>query len=132
MSPVCTLQDGDLHVLHRVAGPGVPHGLLVVLQPALPAGPGLPGLAAVGSPHMRAVRDRYPVSLSHCILSSGGRRGRVTRWVRGWRLWKHFANFFPVRLVVTQTLDRNKNYLVCSTSVYFKGFYCAEIRIFYF
>ena len=68
----------------------------------------------------RSVTDMPSPCLT--LLSSGGRRGWVTRWVRGWRLWKHFANFFPVRLVVTQTLDRNKNYLVCSSTLYLKGF----------
>ena len=38
----------------------------------------------------------------------------MPKFVRNWNLWKHFANFFPVKMVKTAELDRNKNYLVGS------------------
>ena len=44
----------------------------------------------------------------------GGRTGWWLRFIRGWRLWKHYKNFFPVKLVKTAELDRNKNYLLGS------------------
>ena len=44
----------------------------------------------------------------------GGRTGWWLRFVRGWRLWYHYKNFFPVKLVKTAELDRNKNYLLGS------------------
>ena len=44
----------------------------------------------------------------------GGRRGWLTDWVRGWQLWVHFANFFPIKMVKTAELDSEKNYLLCS------------------
>ena len=34
--------------------------------------------------------------------------------MRNWRLWKHFADFFPVKMVKTADLSRNENYLVGS------------------
>ena len=42
----------------------------------------------------------------------GGRTGWWMRFTRGWRLWKHYRNFFPVKLVKTAELDRNCNYLL--------------------
>ena len=44
----------------------------------------------------------------------GGRSGWVCDFVRGWRIWKHYRNFFPVKLVKTAELDRNQNYLLGS------------------
>jgi len=41
----------------------------------------------------------------------GGRTGWWLDFVRGWRIWKHYANFFPVKLIKTAELDRNQNYL---------------------
>ncbi|ELT95074.1 hypothetical protein CAPTEDRAFT_226963 [Capitella teleta] len=39
------------------------------------------------------------------------RGGRFSPWVRGWKVWKHFANFFPIKLVKTAELDPSKNYI---------------------
>lgn len=44
----------------------------------------------------------------------GGRKGWLPTFVRNWTLWKHFANFFPVKMIKTAEFDRNKNYLVGS------------------
>ena len=37
--------------------------------------------------------------------------GRINYWGRRWRIWKHFANYFPLKLVKTADLDPNKNYI---------------------
>ena len=44
----------------------------------------------------------------------GGRSGWVLGWVRGWRIWRHYRNFFPVTLVKTAELDSGRNYLLGS------------------
>jgi len=44
----------------------------------------------------------------------GGRTGWWRSFVRGWSIWRHYKNFFPVKLVKTAELDRNKNYLLGS------------------
>lgn len=41
----------------------------------------------------------------------GGRSAKVKEWVRGWSLWKYYANYFPIRLVKTADLDPSQNYL---------------------
>jgi len=46
--------------------------------------------------------------------NKGGKSGRYTRFVRGWSLWKHFVNYFPIKLVKTVDLDVSKSYLVGS------------------
>ncbi|TRY60293.1 hypothetical protein DNTS_014308 [Danionella cerebrum] len=40
--------------------------------------------------------------------SSGGRR---SQWVRGWRVWTYFRDYFPITLVKTVDLDPQHNYL---------------------
>ncbi|XP_061595835.1 2-acylglycerol O-acyltransferase 3b [Cololabis saira] len=40
--------------------------------------------------------------------------GRKTRFVRTWRVWEHFRDFFPVKLVKTVELDPNRNYVLGS------------------
>uniref|UniRef100_A0A3Q3SBK1 Acyltransferase n=1 Tax=Mastacembelus armatus TaxID=205130 RepID=A0A3Q3SBK1_9TELE len=40
------------------------------------------------------------------------RGGRKTIFVRKWRVWKHFRDFFPVKLVKTAELSPNKNYIL--------------------
>ncbi|XP_072231515.1 2-acylglycerol O-acyltransferase 3b [Leuresthes tenuis] len=39
------------------------------------------------------------------------RGGRRTKFVRKWRVWEHFRDFFPVKLVKTAELNPNKNYI---------------------
>jgi len=46
--------------------------------------------------------------------SRGGRKGWLPKFVRGWNLWSHYCNFFPIKFIKTVELDRNKNYLVGS------------------
>ena len=36
------------------------------------------------------------------------------RYVRRWGLWRHFANFFPIKVVKTSELDPKKSYLIGS------------------
>jgi len=36
---------------------------------------------------------------------------RRIRWVRGWNIWKHYNDYFPIKLVKTADLDPKKNYL---------------------
>lgn len=33
------------------------------------------------------------------------------QWVREWRLWKHFAHFFPAKIIKTCDYDPTKNYI---------------------
>lgn len=40
------------------------------------------------------------------------RGGRKTVFVRKWRIWKHFRDFFPIKLVKTAELNPNKNYIL--------------------
>ncbi|KAM8882388.1 2-acylglycerol O-acyltransferase 1 isoform 1-T1 [Synchiropus picturatus] len=40
--------------------------------------------------------------------TNGGRR---SHWVRSWRLWEYFREYFPITLVKTVDLDLNKNYI---------------------
>ncbi|XP_056314286.1 2-acylglycerol O-acyltransferase 3b [Danio aesculapii] len=40
------------------------------------------------------------------------RGGRRTKFVRGWEVWKHLRDYFPVKLVKTAELNPNKNYIM--------------------
>ncbi|XP_051958420.1 2-acylglycerol O-acyltransferase 3b isoform X3 [Xyrauchen texanus] len=40
------------------------------------------------------------------------RGGRQTKFVRGWEVWRHFRDYFPVKLVKTAELSPNKNYIL--------------------
>ncbi|XP_030043916.1 2-acylglycerol O-acyltransferase 1 [Microcaecilia unicolor] len=40
--------------------------------------------------------------------ASGGRR---SDWMRSWTIWKHFRDYFPIKLVKTAELDPVKNYV---------------------
>ncbi|XP_069502672.1 2-acylglycerol O-acyltransferase 2-like [Ambystoma mexicanum] len=40
--------------------------------------------------------------------ASGGRR---SPWIRNWRLWDHFRDYFPITLVKTTDLDPKHNYI---------------------
>ncbi|KAG9338992.1 hypothetical protein JZ751_024390 [Albula glossodonta] len=40
--------------------------------------------------------------------------GRRVEWVRKWTVWKHFRDYFPVKLVKTAELDPSKNYILGS------------------
>jgi len=42
------------------------------------------------------------------------RGGRRIDWVRKWRMWYHYRNYFPITLVKTCDLDPKRNYLFCS------------------
>lgn len=42
------------------------------------------------------------------ISEKGGRR---VQWVRKWKLWKHYCNYFPIKLKKLANLDPSKNYL---------------------
>ncbi|GFU56972.1 2-acylglycerol O-acyltransferase 1 [Nephila pilipes] len=44
----------------------------------------------------------------HKQCCQGGRRWE---WLRQWRLWKYFSDYFPVTMVKTADLDPNKNYI---------------------
>uniref|UniRef100_A0A8C3C911 Monoacylglycerol O-acyltransferase 3 n=1 Tax=Cairina moschata TaxID=8855 RepID=A0A8C3C911_CAIMO len=39
------------------------------------------------------------------------RGGRRSAWVRGWTLWHHFRDYFPISLVRTAELDPRRNYV---------------------
>ncbi|XP_018584430.1 2-acylglycerol O-acyltransferase 3b [Scleropages formosus] len=42
------------------------------------------------------------------------RGGRRSEWMRSWPVWRHFKNYFPVKLVKTAELSPNKNYILGS------------------
>ncbi|KAJ8342194.1 hypothetical protein SKAU_G00321220 [Synaphobranchus kaupii] len=42
------------------------------------------------------------------------RGGRRVEWLRNWTVWKHFRDYFPVKLVKTAELSPSKNYIVGS------------------
>ncbi|CAL1267902.1 unnamed protein product [Larinioides sclopetarius] len=44
----------------------------------------------------------------HKKCCQGGRR---VEWVRRWKLWRYFADYFPVTMIKTAELDPNKNYI---------------------
>ena len=48
----------------------------------------------------------------------------INRYARGWRVWTHFANFFPIKVVKTAELDPNKSYLIGSHPHGILGFGC--------
>ncbi|XP_051632230.1 LOW QUALITY PROTEIN: 2-acylglycerol O-acyltransferase 2-A-like [Manacus candei] len=39
------------------------------------------------------------------------RGGRPSPWVRGWTLWHHFRDYFPISLLRTAELDPGRNYV---------------------
>lgn len=43
------------------------------------------------------------LNLTMQVCNRGGRRGRAVHWVRGWKLWQLFRDYFPVKLVSTAT-----------------------------
>jgi len=45
--------------------------------------------------------------------NTGGRKGWLVPWVRGWNLWKWYSDYFPMKLVKTAPLDPAKNHLIC-------------------
>jgi len=45
--------------------------------------------------------------------NTGGRRGFLVPWVRGWTLWSWYRDYFPIQLVKTADLDPEKKYLIC-------------------
>lgn len=48
-------------------------------------------------------------------MKTPSRGARPSKWVRNWTMWKHFNNYFPVKLVKSfeENLDPQKNYLFC-------------------
>ncbi|KAJ8266209.1 hypothetical protein GJAV_G00127740 [Gymnothorax javanicus] len=42
------------------------------------------------------------------------RGGRRVEWMRNWAVWKHFRDYFPVKLVKTAELSPEKNYILGS------------------
>jgi len=44
----------------------------------------------------------------------GGRSGLIRKLTRNSSLWKHYVNYFPIRLVKTSELDPDKNYILGS------------------
>ncbi|KAL0882621.1 hypothetical protein ABMA27_001057 [Loxostege sticticalis] len=39
------------------------------------------------------------------------RGSRMFEWVRNWSIWRHYCDYFPIKLVKTAELDPSKNYL---------------------
>ncbi|CAB3221099.1 unnamed protein product [Arctia plantaginis] len=42
------------------------------------------------------------------ICSRGGRK---SEWVRNWRWWRYYCDYFPIKLVKTVELDSDRNYM---------------------
>lgn len=38
--------------------------------------------------------------------------GRRCNWIRKWKIWKYFCDYFPIKIVKTTDLDPNKNYIM--------------------
>merc|ERR1719284_608927 len=47
-------------------------------------------------------------------MQRGGRRGWTVKWARNWRIWKWYADYFPIKLVKTAELDPTRSYLLGS------------------
>ncbi len=59
----------------------------------------------------------YPIPLLYAVwyvydFRTPERGGRRWDWVRRWTIWKHYRDYFPVRLVKTAPLDVKKNYIL--------------------
>lgn len=37
--------------------------------------------------------------------------GRKVSWSRSWSIWRHFRDYFPIKLIKTVDLDPNENYI---------------------
>jgi hypothetical protein len=37
--------------------------------------------------------------------------GRINYWTRRWAIWRHYANYFPLKLVKTADIDPKRNYI---------------------
>lgn len=44
-------------------------------------------------------------------LNVCNRGGRTYQWVRNWAWWSYYRDYFPLKLVKTEELDPNRNYL---------------------
>ncbi|MFH4984660.1 hypothetical protein AB6A40_011369 [Gnathostoma spinigerum] len=40
------------------------------------------------------------------------RGSRPSSWLRGWKVWKYYANYFPIKLVKTADLSPEHNYII--------------------
>ena len=38
----------------------------------------------------------------------------MVKWVRSWRLWQHYADFFPIKVIKTAELPADGTYLLGS------------------
>jgi len=47
-------------------------------------------------------------------MQRGGRKGWTVKWARNWRIWKWYADYFPIKLVKTAELDPSRSYLLGS------------------
>jgi 2-acylglycerol O-acyltransferase 2 len=39
--------------------------------------------------------------------------GRLKKWIRNLKIWKYYADYFPIHLIKTCDLDPKRNYLMC-------------------
>ncbi|KAG5678467.1 hypothetical protein PVAND_008137 [Polypedilum vanderplanki] len=53
----------------------------------------------------------FAFMISDIKADETGIRGQGSKWVRSWKWWKYYANYFPVKLIKTVDLPPNKNYL---------------------
>ncbi|KAF7688879.1 hypothetical protein HF521_013686 [Silurus meridionalis] len=56
--------------------------------------------------------QRLTVSPSHTQTPDIVKKWQKNAFVRRWRVWKHFKDYFPVKLVKTAELNPSKNYIL--------------------
>lgn len=61
--------------------------------------------------------DYYYIPLLYWVYyyfdaSISERGGRRVNWFRRWKIWKYFADYFPLKIVKTTELDPKKNYIM--------------------
>ncbi|XP_031639967.1 2-acylglycerol O-acyltransferase 2-like [Contarinia nasturtii] len=71
-------------------------------------------LLLAGNIYMKAITVVY-LAFIYYDRNTGisGGRGAGVPWVRGWNIWKHAINYFPLDLVKTADLPSDRNYLIC-------------------
>ncbi|CAG0895671.1 unnamed protein product [Cyprideis torosa] len=71
--------------------------------------------------------DHYWIPIAYIVFyvldrDTPKRGGRRVQWMREWRLWRWFAEFFPITLVKTAEIDPCRNYIF---GIHPHGILCA-------
>ncbi len=75
------------------------------------------GLVCLGFMIYLCFTPWYPIPLLYTVwyaydYRTPERGGRVWGWARRWAIWKHYRDYFPVKLVKTASLSPKKNYIL--------------------